>query len=51
MKVKTFDCVEMQHRGAAAIREKTRGMTPQEELAFWKERTKALRKRQQRSKR
>jgi hypothetical protein len=37
-KTKTFDCVEMMHRGALRIHEKTKGMTVQEELAYWRER-------------
>ena len=35
---KTFDCVEMMHRGALRIYEETKGMTVQEELAYWRER-------------
>jgi len=45
MKTKTFDCVEMKRRGAARIYEQTKDMTVQEELAFWKKRTAALRRR------
>ncbi len=37
-KEKTFDCVEMMHRGAMRIYEETKGMTIQEELAYWRER-------------
>ena len=37
-KTKTFDCVEMMHRGALRIYEETKGMTVQEELAYWRER-------------
>jgi len=37
-KKKTFDCVEMMHRGALRIYEETKGMTVQEELAYWRER-------------
>ncbi len=47
MKTKTFDCVRMKRRGAELIREKLAGMTVQQQLAFWQERSKALRKRQQ----
>lgn len=42
---KTLDCMEMQHRGAERVRELTQGMTEEEQLAFWRERTEALRKR------
>lgn len=45
MKTKTFDCVEMKRRGALRIYEETKGMTVQEELAYWKKRTDALRRR------
>lgn len=37
-KKKTFDCVEMMHRGALRIHEETKGMTVEEELAYWRER-------------
>jgi len=36
---KRFDCVEMQHRGGELVRKMTEGMTVEEEVAFWKERT------------
>ena len=45
MKVKTFDCVEMQHRGGARIREKTKGMTLREKVVFWRGRTALVHKR------
>lgn len=38
MKTKTFDCVEMMHREAARIYEETKGMSVQEELAYWRQR-------------
>ncbi len=37
-KTKTFDCVEMMHREAARIYEETKGMSVQEELAYWRQR-------------
>ena len=46
MKAKAFDCVEMMHRGAKNIRKQTKGMTKEEELAFWRERSKSFRQRQ-----
>lgn len=46
MKAKTFDCVEMMHRGAKNIRKHTKGMTKEQELAFWRERSKSFRQRQ-----
>jgi hypothetical protein len=50
MKAKTFDCVEMKHRGAAKVREQTKGMTLEQELAFWRERSRILRQRQEKAK-
>jgi hypothetical protein len=46
-KTKTFDAVEMKRRGAERSHEQTKDMTPEEQLAFWRQRTEALRKRQQ----
>ena len=46
MKAKKFDCVEMMHRGAEEVRKKIRGMTKKEEIAFWRERSQKLRRRQ-----
>ena len=46
MKTKTFDCVEMKHRGAEKIRVKIGHMTKEEELAFWQECSQILRQRQ-----
>lgn len=43
---KTFDCVEMQHRGGDYVRKLTEGMTLEEELEFWRRGTEELRKRQ-----
>ena len=40
---KKFDCVELQHRAGEEIREITRNMTVEEEAAYWRKRTKALR--------
>ena len=37
-KKKTFDCVEMMHRGASRIYEETKGMSVEEELAYWRQR-------------
>ncbi len=47
MKTKTFDCVEMKRQGAEKIRKQTAGMTPEKEIAFWQQRSAALRQRQQ----
>jgi len=45
---KTFDCVEMKHRGAEEVRKKIGKLTPKEELQFWKEKTASLAERKSR---
>lgn len=50
MKAKTFDCVEMKHRGVEEAQEQTKGMTLEQELAFWRERSRILRQRQETAK-
>lgn len=47
MKTKTFDCVEMKRRGARIIQKKLAGMTAEQQLAFWREQSEELRRRQQ----
>jgi len=47
MKIKTFDCVEMKRRGAEEVQKQIVGMTPQQELDFWKQQTEELRRLQQ----
>ena len=42
---KTFDCVEMKREGAERLRERLSKMTRDEQVAFWRERTEALRRR------
>ena len=42
MKAKKFDCVEMMHRGAEEVQNKVRGMTKEEQIAFWRERSRKL---------
>jgi hypothetical protein len=37
-KTKTFDCVDMMHRGALRIHETLKGKTKEEQLAYWRER-------------
>ena len=46
MRKKTFDCVEMQHRGGDHVRRLTASMTLEEELAFWRRETETFRKEQ-----
>ena len=43
---KTFDCVTMKRRGAEKIYKQIAGMTTEQELAFWQQRTDALKQRQ-----
>ena len=43
MKKTTFDCVEMMHQGAESVRRQIEGMTMEEELAYWRRQTDALR--------
>jgi len=40
---KTFDCVEMMHKGAERVRRQVEGLTLEEELAYWRQQTEALR--------
>jgi hypothetical protein len=50
MKAKRFDCVEMMHRGAQAIKKKIQGMTKKQEISFWRERSRKLTQRQGKTK-
>ena len=43
---RSFDCVEMKRRGARVLRQKLQDKTPEEQRAFWHERTQALRQQQ-----
>lgn len=43
--MKKFDCVEMKRKGAAKIYEQIKDMTPEQELAWWKEREAATKQR------
>ena len=47
MKTKTFDCVQMKREGAKHVQEMLNGMTPEEQAAYWKERTKEMLARQE----
>jgi hypothetical protein len=42
---KTFDCVELQHRGAEKLQAKLSQMTLDEQVAYWERRGKELRER------
>jgi hypothetical protein len=39
MTTKTFDCVEMKRRGAEAVRKRTAGMSPRQEIEYWRKRS------------
>ncbi len=41
---KTFDCVEMKHRGAEKVQAKLATMTVDEQVAYWERRGKELNK-------
>ena len=43
---KKFDCVEMKRRGAALVYERLKGVSPEEEIEYWRQRTEDLRKEQ-----
>ncbi|HUU92329.1 MAG TPA: hypothetical protein VM238_14110 [Phycisphaerae bacterium] len=45
MRTKTFDCVAMKRQGAIRVYEQTKDMTLDQQVAFWKARSAALRKR------
>ena len=47
MKITKFNCVEMKRRGAEKVEEKTRNMTSAQELTFWQEQTKHLKRFQE----
>ena len=42
---KTFDCVELQHRGGQRVQTKLAAMTLDEQVAYWERRGKEIRKR------
>lgn len=44
---KDFDCVEMKHKGAEKVQARLAGMTIEEQLKYWDERTRALLELQQ----
>ena len=39
---KKFDCVEMKHKGAESVAEKISGLSPADELDYWKLRNQEL---------
>lgn len=44
MRTKKFDCVEMKRKGARKVYEATKGMTTEEEVKYWRKRTKEARR-------
>jgi hypothetical protein len=42
---KTFNCVEMQHRGAEKVQAKLAAMSLDQQVAYWERRGKEIRKR------
>ena len=46
-KAKTFDCVEMKDQAASKIRERLKGMSVDEQIAYWKRRSEELRLEQE----
>ena len=46
-KKKDFDCVEMMHQGAVLVRQELEGKSLEEQMAYWREGTQALLKRQE----
>ena len=44
MKTKKFDCVEMKRKGAGKVYEATKDMTVEEEVEYWRKRTKEARR-------
>ncbi len=51
MKMKTFDCVEMMHKGQERIQKELEGMTVQEQLEYWRKITEEMRKSQAQARR
>ena len=43
--IKGFDCVEMQDQAALRIYEETKGMTKEQELAYWQRKNDEVRKK------
>jgi hypothetical protein len=46
MKAKAFDCVEMKRHGAEQVQQQIAGMSPSQELDFWRKQTEEIRQRQ-----
>ena len=48
MKIKTFDCVEMKRRGAELVRQRLAGMTLEQEIEYWRQRSEQFQRDQER---
>jgi hypothetical protein len=48
MKTKTFDCVEMKRQGAELLRQRLSGLTPEQEIEYWRQRSEQFEREQQR---
>jgi hypothetical protein len=48
MTTKKFDCVEMKRRGAEAVRQRTDGMTFEQEIEYWRRRSDEFQREQER---
>ena len=48
MKNKTFDCVEMKRRGAELLRQRLAGMTLEQEIEYWRQRSEQFQRDQER---
>ena len=46
---KKFDCVEMMHKGAERVRRQVEGMSPEQEVEYWRQKTEELRKMKDRA--
>ena len=51
MKKKTFDCVEMMHKGGAQVYELVKDLTEDQELQFWKEQAAFFQRQRERKRR
>ena len=47
MKDKFFDCVEMMHKGQAAVKKRLESLSHEEQLAYWKRRREELQQKQE----
>ena len=47
MKVKTPKCVEIQHHGGEELLKRLEGLTLEQQLEYWRQRSEALSKKQQ----